>query len=76
MKKLVFTAIAVIAFSGIGMANTKEVKLVSSVTEEKELSPCAKVYLDTYQEFVDLELEGEAGAEAWAAYKDCLSGKY
>ncbi len=69
MKKLLFTALAVVAFSGVTMANTVEVKeeVVIDFVEDN----CTDVYHETYKEFVDLGLEEEAASEAFAAYKDC-----
>jgi hypothetical protein len=65
MKKLVFTALAVVAFSGAAMAENQQV-LIEAVEDN-----CSDVHHETYKEFVALGLEEEAGAEAFAAYKDC-----
>lgn len=65
MKKLFFTAIALVAFSGISMANTVEFE------EQIIRVRCIDVYNETYMEFVSLGLESEAASEAWAAYKEC-----
>lgn len=62
MKKLVFTSLAVVVFSGVAMAENQQVLVEDN---------CSDVYHETYEEFVALGLEEEAGAEAFAAYKDC-----
>lgn len=67
MKKLLFTALAITAFSGAAMANTAVVQEEVIVYD----TDCTDVYHETYIEFVDLGLEEEAAAEAFAAFKDC-----
>jgi hypothetical protein len=50
MKRFLFTAIAVIAFSGVSMAETKESK--SEVKVEKQLlhaTPCQDRAIDIYE---------------------------
>jgi hypothetical protein len=64
MKKLVFTALAVVAFSGVAMANTVEVKeavvinnevkaekanLEGSVGNDGEATECENIALDFYE---------------------------
>jgi len=50
MKKLVFTAIAVIAFSGVSMAETTEVKSdVKVLAEQLEATPCEDRAIDVYE---------------------------
>ena len=53
MKKLVFTALAVVAFSGVAMANTEEVKKeVIEIKENKEIleaTPCEDRMIDLYE---------------------------
>lgn len=54
MKKLLFTAIAVIAFSGVAMAETKEVKTeVKVVNEQLEATPCQDAAIDLYEYFIN-----------------------
>lgn len=52
MKKLVFTAIAVIAFSGVSMAETTEVKIVENygmiVAESGDCETFAMDFIDEY----------------------------
>ena len=49
MKKLVFTALAVVAFSGIAMANTAEVKTSSLKVEQVEEKTCKEKAVDIYE---------------------------
>lgn len=45
-----FTAIAVIAFSGVSMAETKEVKReVKVVKDQLEATPCQDMAIDIYE---------------------------
>ena len=68
MKKLFFTAIAIIAFSGVSIAGTIQEK------DEAVIGSCMQVYAETYQDFVDAGFPGEASSEAAAAYGECLIG--
>ncbi|KIA99992.1 MULTISPECIES: hypothetical protein [unclassified Flavobacterium] len=68
MKKLIFSALLAVAFSGPAMANTVE----SDVASTFFVSNCGGVYHRTYIEFCDIGLEDDASGEAWAAYKECL----
>ncbi|TDE52760.1 hypothetical protein [Flavobacterium sp. GT3P67] len=61
MKKLLFTALAVVAFSGVAMANTAEVKeeviiknesKVELVVVEEEPSQCELDAVGTYEFFM------------------------
>ena len=50
MKKLLFTAIAVIAFSGVSMAETRKAKSeVKVVKEQLEATPCENMAIDIYE---------------------------
>lgn len=69
MKKLLFTALAVVTFCGVAMANTVEVK--EEVVIDFVADNCTDVYNETYKELQDLGLEHDAAIEAFAAYKDC-----
>lgn len=54
MKKLLFTAIAVIAFSGVSMAETTAIKSQSNVEMQQiEATPCQNKALDTYEWLMD-----------------------
>lgn len=70
MKKLVFTALSVVAFSGTIMANTINVESEADYT--LYTTSCTDVYHSTYIEFVDAGLPYDAPGEAWAAYKECM----
>lgn len=60
MKKLVFTAIAVIAFSGVSMAETTEVKSKSSVVMEQLEDPsCYDNAIATYEYVIEHYNGGE-----------------
>lgn len=72
MKKLLFTAIAVIAFSGVSMAETKEVKFnkieISVVKKkEKEATPCQNAAINTYEQLIG------QGADDWDLLNALLS---
>ncbi len=78
MKKFMFSAIALVAFSFAGMANeVKEKKVEAETIEIQEetkllLKPCYAVYLDTYQSAIDNGAnDTQAGNVAWAAYSSC-----
>ena len=68
MKKLFFTAIAIIAFSGVSIAGTIQEK------DEAIVRSCMQVYMETYDAFVEAGLSSEASGEASSAYGDCLTG--
>jgi hypothetical protein len=64
MKKMFFTAIALVAFSATSMANTAEVKEVTISEGEKEVvvkKSCLDIMLDVYEFFMDYEC-GEIGS--------------
>ncbi|MDN3674891.1 hypothetical protein QWY99_17775 [Flavobacterium branchiarum] len=71
MKKLVFTALAVVAFSGVSMANTNNIE---SEMDSSFLvgDYCIGVYHATYIEFASQGFDYDAPGEAWAAYKECM----
>jgi hypothetical protein len=59
MKKLVFTAIAVIAFSGVAMAETTEAKSEFKIlAEQVEATPsddaCQQNAIDAYERYIAL----------------------
>jgi hypothetical protein len=69
-KKMIFSAVALVAFSFAGMANEIEEKKVETV-ETKSVG-CHTVYLDTYQSAIDNGANNtQAGKVAWDAYKSC-----
>ena len=71
MKKMIFSAVALVAFSFAGMANEIEEKKVEAKVEYTETG-CHNVYLDTYQSAIDNGAnETQAGKVAWDAYKSC-----
>lgn len=73
MKKMFFTAIALVAFSGVSMANTKEVKSIKPVIKAKTIKKsamlrtyCDQVWINGYT-YALVALHYEAGsADAWA----------
>jgi hypothetical protein len=70
MQKMIFSAVALVAFSFAGMANEIEEKKVEKV--ETTNTGCHSVYLDTYQSAIDNGAnDRQAGNVAWAAYKSC-----
>lgn len=64
MKKLVFTTIAMIAFSGASMASTGKVKKTTKVVK-KETPTCYYGWIAVYQEC------GAAAADAWGSAHGC-----
>ncbi|SHI75824.1 hypothetical protein [Flavobacterium terrae] len=67
MKKMLFTAIALVAFAGTSIVNAKE-DLIRT-------KPCMQVYMETYDECADLGMDAaDCTSEANAAYGECLSG--
>ena len=75
MKKIIFSAIAVVAFVGSSMANTSEVKEVL-IKQKAAFSQCTDVYNSTY---ISAKANGandtQAGIVAWAAYSTCVDKK-
>ena len=70
IKKMIFSAVALVAFSVSGMANEIEEKKVENV--ETTSTGCHNVHLDTYQSAIDNGAnETQAGKVAWDAYKSC-----
>lgn len=60
MKKLVFTAFAVVAFSGVAMANSLEVKESTILNNELKIvevqeraTPCQDMMIDIYEYTMD-----------------------
>ena len=83
MKKMIFTAMAVLAFSAVSMANTIEVKEEILIKKESDINKdeafptidfCAIAAIATYIELSDLGInEEDCANEAAAAYADCQS---
>lgn len=72
MKKMIFSAVALVAFSFAGMANEIEETKVENV--ETTSTGCHSVYLDTYQAAIDNGAsDSQAANVAWAAYKSCTN---
>ena len=87
MKKMIFTAMAVLAFSAVSMANTIELKediaevvISEEVTVTKKVIPaidvCAILAIATY---LDLEANGDhfttCATEAEGVYFACKTGQ-
>lgn len=70
---MVFSAVALVAFSFAGMANNEVKEEKETETQEVLLKKsCASVYLDTYQAAVDNGANDQQAANvAWAAYSSC-----
>ena len=67
MKKLVFTALAVVAFSGVTFAGTKEVKEEVLLIKELEKKPedfnvCEQMAIDSYEYTLEYYEVTNAGA--------------
>jgi hypothetical protein len=72
MEKVMFSAIAMMAFVGSSMANTSEVKVV-----EKKIATTVSLCSDIYQAtYVEARNQGanndQAAATAWRAYSTCV----
>jgi len=82
MKKFIFSAIAMVAFSGSSMANTIEVdETFGSQNEilelEKSLFPCSDAYFSNVSLLIYVGLtESEARDVAQKVYDKCLSDNY
>lgn len=73
MKKLFFSAVALMAFSGVSLATGSDSNMDSEV-KLVTFSVCSNVYLDTYQAAIDNGAsEQQASAVAWAAYRSCVN---
>ncbi len=75
MKKLFFSAVALIAFSSVSMANTIEIEVVSLDIKEdvrNDYWDCAKIASDVYNEIFELTYSADALLEADKAFEDCM----
>ncbi|WP_159687583.1 hypothetical protein [Flavobacterium sp. 9R] len=62
MKKMIFTAMAVLAFSAVSVANTIEVKeevVVNNESKEVIGTPCEDSAINSYEEFINAFHDGE-----------------
>ena len=83
MKKVLFTALAVVLFSGVSMANTKEIKvekkLVKVELKKKKKSdyPCCDAYSAQYAQLTALGASStEATTIATRNFNTCLQITY
>ena len=75
MKKLFFTAIALVAFSGVSMASTIEEKNLPEnlLLDDGDYWSCAKDASDMYDEIYSLTgAPDEAKAEGDAIFSECM----
>ncbi|WP_445714461.1 hypothetical protein [Flavobacterium sp.] len=72
MKKMIFSAVALIAFSFAGMANEIEEKKDEEVFIEKDYWDCAKIANDVYHELSEIVPEEEALDNANAYFDHCM----
>ncbi|MES2545684.1 MAG: hypothetical protein V4548_12425 [Bacteroidota bacterium] len=79
MKKLLFTALAVVAFSGVAMANTIADEQVVKDKNEKtaillydDYWDCAKLANSVYTELIEVFSEEESMQNADAYFDDCM----
>lgn len=79
MKKLVFTAIAMIAFSGAAMANTiaddevvKEKNEKTTILLYDDYWDCANLANSVYTELIEVFSEEEVMQKADAYFDDCM----
>ena len=78
MQKMIFSAVALVAFSFAGMANEVKEKKVETKTENKKVEKikvktnCAIAYLEDFERLENLGLTFEAaGAIAFHNYQKC-----
>jgi hypothetical protein len=78
MKKMIFSAVALVVFSFAGMANEVKEKKVETKTENKKVEKikvktnCAIAYLEDFERLENLGLTFEAaGAIAFHNYQKC-----
>ena len=77
MKKLFFTAIVMVAFSAVSMANTIEVKKTKVLVNKKSVAFKAMTCLDAWMpEYDDLRHKGYTDSQAISlaniTYRKCL----
>jgi hypothetical protein len=80
MKKMIFSAIAIVAISSVSMANTVEVKEVKTETREVvkaddsllQTTPCDTFWKAAYSLYISNNA-GSAGSDAAYGYADALS---
>ncbi|WP_445711183.1 hypothetical protein [Flavobacterium sp.] len=81
MKKLMFSAVALVAFSFAGMASNGEVKEVEIVNNKEivnnesveEVKSCGLQYLDDREWLSDMGVLDEFAIEiAWSNFQECL----
>ncbi len=79
MKKVFFSAVALVAFSFVGMANEIEEKKAvqinpenNSVQIEDEEKSCGQIYLEDFERYESIGLTFEAASDfAFHNYKKC-----
>ncbi len=72
MKKVFFSAVALVAFSFAGMANEIEEKKDEKILIEKDYWDCAKIASDVYNELIENFPVEEALDNANAYFDDCM----
>jgi len=79
MKKMFFSAVALVAFSSVSMANTIEINetkdIVNPMEEvevDKDYWDCAQIANDVYLELMENFSEEEAMQNADAFFSDCM----
>lgn len=78
MKKMFFTAIALVAFSGASMATTKEVKKDKKEAKKTTTveTPCQEMMLDCYETIIKIREQNNGGkpvVEDWGLLNNLLS---
>ena len=71
MKKVIFTAIAMIAFSGASMANTKDIKSINPVKKNTAevlyvRTYCDQLWINGYEYALAVLHYGAGSSDAWA----------
>lgn len=70
MKKVFFSAVALVAFSFAGMANEIEEKKAVQIEDEEK--SCGQIYLEDFERYESIGLTFEAASDfAFHNYKKC-----
>jgi len=76
MKKMIFSAVALVAFSFAGMANevdnNKNKKTTTKIEKEKTLYDCLRLAGEVYGKLKNILPDDEAVDNAMAYYQDCV----
>ena len=76
MKKLLFTAVVVVAFSGLSKANTIEVECIVKVEQDQELTAYRDCLVEKFDAYNAARADGfsvaEASSMSYSIYFNCM----